>query len=353
MTYIIAEAGVNHNGSLDLARQLIDAAHEAGADAVKFQTFKAENLATATAAKADYQQRTTGAAQSQQAMLRQLELDAAAHRALIAHCQQRGITFLSSPFDLEALRFLDQDLRLPRLKLGSGEITNGPLLLAVAHTGKPLILSTGMATLGETEHALMLLAHGYASRERPTPEALRQAWADPAAQARMREQVTLLHCTTEYPAPLEQVHLRAMTTLRQAFGVAVGYSDHTPGITVPIAATALGATVIEKHFTLDQTLPGPDHRASLEPAQLRAMVQAIREVETALGDATKVPQPREWGNRSIARKSLIANQPIAQGERFTPENLGSKRPGHGISPMRYWEFLDTPAPRDLAPDEVL
>jgi len=355
MIEIIAEAGVNHNGSVEMALQLVDAAASAGANAVKFQTFKAENIITHSAPKARYQQQTTGGDESQYAMLQKLALSPEAHYEVAAHCRQRGIEFLSTPFDLEALAFLQQPaLGLRRLKLSSGEITNGPLLLAAARCGKPLILSTGMATLGEIEHALSVLAYGYlAPPQAPSWRAFQHAWASTQGQQRLREQVTLLHCTTEYPAPLSQVHLRAMHTLHQTFGLAVGYSDHTLGITVPIAAAALGAQVIEKHFTLDRSLPGPDHRASLEPESLQAMVQAIREVETALGLPFKSPQAAEWDNRELARKSLVALRPIAQGEAFTPDNLGCKRPGHGISPMEYWRLLNTPAPCALQADELL
>jgi len=353
--FIIAEAGVNHNGSHDMALALIDAAAEAGADAVKFQTFKAEAIAAAHAPKAGYQQQTTDAAESQLAMLRKLELDLDAHRKLMAHAQRRGIGFMSTPFDLASLRLLTHDLGLSRLKVPSGELTNVPLLYASAASGLPIILSTGMATLADVEQALAVLALGYLEPHHPRPslEAAHQAYASDEGQFVLRHQVALLHCTTEYPAPLEDVNLRVMDTLAAAFGLPVGYSDHTPGITVPIAAAARGAVIIEKHFTLDRTLPGPDHAASLEPAELAQMVTAIRQVETALGRPIKALMPSEAPNRPIARKSLVAARAIAPGEPFSPDNLTVKRPGSGINAARYWDYLGKPAPRAYAPDELI
>ena len=284
-TLIIAEAGVNHNGDLALARQLIDVAAEAGADLVKFQTFSADRLVTAHAKKADYQTQTTDAGESQHAMIRRLELTRDMHEALIAHCKSRGIQFFSTGFDPESIDLL-AELGLDRFKIPSGEITNLPYLRHVGRYGKPVILSTGMATLGEIEAAL---------------EVLEQAGTP-------RDRITVLHCNTEYPTPMADVNLRAMLTIRDAFGVAVGYSDHTSGIEVAIAAVALGATVIEKHFTLDRNLPGPDHKASLEPDELKAMVAAIRNIEQALGDGIKRPSASEAKNKPIARKSLVAAQ---------------------------------------------
>lgn len=327
---IIAEAGVNHNGYLDLAKRLIDVAAEAGADLVKFQTFSAERLATRSAPKADYQTRTTDQAQSQFAMLRQLELSAAMHDTLIAHCQARGIGFFSTGFDLDSLDYL-ASLGAGRFKIPSGEITNLPYLRHVGAFGKPIILSTGMATLGEIEAAL---------------EALETAGTP-------RSRITVLHCNTEYPTPMADVNLRAMVSIGQAFGVAVGYSDHTPGIEVPIAAVALGARVIEKHLTLNRNLPGPDHKASLEPDEFAAMVRAIRHIELALGDGIKRPSPSEAKNRSIARKSLVAARPIRAGEPFTPENVTAKRPGTGLSPMRWDEVMGRFAGRDYTDDELI
>ncbi|SEK59448.1 N-acetylneuraminate synthase [Ectothiorhodospira marina] len=329
-TTIIAEAGVNHNGDLELAKQLIDAAAEAGADLVKFQTFSAERLVTQSAPKADYQTRTTEKSESQFTMLRQLELDDEMHGALMAHCQERGIGFFSTGFDIPSLDYL-ASLGAERFKVPSGEITNLPYLRHIGSFSKPVILSTGMATLGEIEDAL---------------EALESAGTP-------RERITVLHCNTEYPTPMADVNLRAITRIRDAFGVAVGYSDHTPGIEVPIAAVARGATVIEKHLTLDRTLPGPDHKASLEPGEFTAMVRAIRNIEQALGDGIKRPSPSEMGNRPIARKSLVASGPIRTGEPFTPNNVTAKRPGTGISPMRWDEVIGRAATRDYAADEFI
>jgi N-acetylneuraminate synthase len=352
--FIIAEAGVNHNGSLPMAKELVDAAATAGADAVKFQTFKAGHLASGVAPKAGYQVRTTGASESQLEMLRRLELDAESHRELITHCGNKGIEFLSSPFDHESLDLLALTLDLRLLKLPSGEITNAPLLLKAARTGKPVILSTGMATLSDIETALGILAFGYTDREGTPGEAsFRAAYASPAGEKALRERVTLLHCTTEYPAPFAEVHLRAMATLAAAFGLPVGLSDHTTGIAVPIAAAALGAVVLEKHFTLNRNLPGPDHMASLEPDELREMVTSVRHVEQALGSPRKQPSPAELGNAAVARKSLVAARAIRIGELFSVDNLEVKRPGTGISPLRYWELLGVKAGRNYAADEVI
>lgn len=351
-TYIIAEAGVNHNGSLDLALELVDAAARAGADAVKFQTFKAANIASAGAGKAEYQKRTTDGEENQLAMLKRLELDEAAHLVLMGRCRERGIEFLSTPFDLESLDLLLK-LGVSRLKVPSGEITNGPLLLAVGASGLPVILSTGMADPGDIRAALGVLALGMTGGTDPGEAAFGRALASQAGQKALADRVVLLHCTTEYPAPLQDVNLRAMAAMRQEFGLPVGYSDHTQGLAVPTAAAALGACLIEKHFTLDRGLPGPDHKASLEPGELADMVAAVRAVELALGSPAKVPAPSELKNRPIARKSLVAARAIARGQVFTPENLTVKRPGTGISPLRYWEFLGRTAERNYAADEVI
>lgn len=352
--YIIAEAGVNHNGSLDLARKLIDVAVEAGADAVKFQTFKAETLVSKQAPKADYQKGTTSAEESQYDMIRKLELDQEAHRFLIKHCEKAGIQFLSTPFDFESVDFLANALNLPLLKIPSGEITNGPLLLKIAQTGKPSILSTGMSTLGEIEQALGVLAFGYLHQQStPSSKAFQVAYQSTAGQKVLASSVQLLHCTTEYPAPFAEVNLRAMDTLSLAFGLSVGYSDHTPGIALPIAAVARGAQIIEKHFTLDRNLPGPDHRASLEPAELREMIKSIRQVEKALGSPTKAPSLSEIKNLEVARKSLVAKKRIMAGEIFTEANLVAKRPGTGISPLRFWEVLGRKAIRNFEVDEAI
>lgn len=329
-TLVIAEAGVNHNGDLDLARQLIDVAADAGADLVKFQTFSASRQATRNARKADYQAAATDAAETQHDMLQRLELSEGAHRVLIAHCATRGIGFFSTGFDIECIDLL-VSLGMDRFKIPSGEITNLPYLRHVGRLRKPVILSTGMATLGEIDGAITVLELA------GTP----------------REQITVLHCNTDYPTPMQEVNLRAMCTMGQVLGVPVGYSDHTTGIEVPIAAVALGASMIEKHFTLSRQMPGPDHQASLEPDELKAMVSAIRNIERALGDGVKRPTPGELKNRPIARKSLVARQPIAAGERYSIENITAKRPGTGISPMRWDEVIGRPAPRAFATDELI
>ncbi len=353
-TYIIAEAGVNHNGSLEMAKKLIDAAAEAGADAVKFQTFRAEALVSATAPKAEYQKEATGAAESQFSMLKKLELDEAAHRALAAHCRARGIQFLSTPFDEESIELLDQRIGVPLIKVPSGEITNGPFLLKAAQTKKPIVLSTGMSTLAEVRTALGVLAFGYTSRgKKPSLAAFQDAYESKAGQRALQAKITLLHCTTEYPAPFSEVNLRAMDTMREAFGLPVGLSDHTQGIAISIAAAALGVSVIEKHFTLGRTLPGPDHKASLVPAELRELVISIREVEEALGSARKAPTKSELKNIPVARRSLVALRDIRRGERFTAGNLGSKRPGSGASPLRYWQMLGKKADKNYRKNELV
>lgn len=329
-TLVIAEAGVNHDGNLERAKRLIDAAAEAGADLVKFQTFNADQLVTATAGKAAYQAARSGADESQQAMLRRLQLTPAMHRELQAHCLLRRIGFFSTGFDLASLDLL-AELGLERFKIPSGEITNLPYLRHIGRLGKPLILSTGMSTLAEVAAALAALE----------------------AAGTSRRDVTVLHCNTEYPTPMPDVNLRAMLAIRDAFGVEVGYSDHTLGIEVAIAAVALGATVIEKHFTLDRTLPGPDHAASLEPVELAAMVRAIRNIEAALGDGIKRPSASELPNRAHVRKSLVAAHAIRRGEAFTAANLGVKRPGSGVSPMRFDEVIGRAAPRDFTTDEMI
>jgi N,N'-diacetyllegionaminate synthase len=327
---IIAEAGVNHDGVLADAHALVDAAADAGADVVKFQSFRAERLVTAAARKAAYQVRTTGSDDPQLAMLRALELSPEAHHALATHAAERGIAFLSSAFDSESLDFL-ATLHPSAVKVPSGELTNLPYLRHVARFGLPVILSTGMATLGEVETALDALERGGCAR---------------AA-------ITLLHCTTEYPAPMLDVNLRAMVVMQRAFGVRVGYSDHTAGIEVPVAAVALGATVIEKHLTLDCSRHGPDHAASLEPRDFAQMVRAIRNVERALGDGVKRPTASEYGNRAVARRSIVAARHIAAGEVFGDDNLTVKRPGTGLSPMLWDTVVGRVATRDFAPDEAV
>jgi N-acetylneuraminate synthase len=351
-TWIIAEAGVNHNGSVKLAKQLIDAAKDAGADAVKFQTFRADQVISRLAPKAEYQKKRTDSSESQLEMVRQLELNEQAHRILIEHCKKRGIQFLSTPFDLESVDLLARILDLPCLKLPSGDITNGPLLLQAARTGKRIILSTGMSTLGEIEEALGVLAFGYTkNRSRPSTKAFKAAYISQNGYLALRKKVKLLHCTTEYPAPFAAINLNALATLKTAFGLPVGFSDHTVGIAVSIAAVALGAVIIEKHVTLDKSLPGPDHIASIEPQELKDLVAAIRQVEMAMGSARKNIEECEMKNRVIARRSLFAAGPISKGEMFTAGNIALKRPGTGISPMQYWEWVGKPAAKNYQQDE--
>jgi N,N'-diacetyllegionaminate synthase len=329
-TLIIAEAGVNHNGDINLARELIDVAAEAGADFVKFQTFTADAISTPHAKKAEYQNETTDAGESQHAMIKRLELTREMHELLIEHCKLRGIQFFSTGFDTESIDLL-LEVGLDSFKIPSGEITNLPYLRYIGKLGKPVILSTGMATLHEIQVALEILEHGGISRS----------------------YITVLHCNTEYPTPMTDVNLRAMLTIRDAFDVQVGYSDHTLGIEIAIAAVALGATVIEKHFTLDRSQSGPDHQASLEPEELKAMVVAIRNIEKAMGDGVKRPSPSEAKNISIARKSLVAACAVFEGEVFSENNLAVKRPGTGLSPMRWDEVVGCKAPRDFEVDELI
>lgn len=350
-TYIIAEAGVNHNGSAKTAVQLIRAAKEAGADAVKFQTFKADKLATPSAGKADYQVKSTGSDESQMDMLRRLELDIATHQQLKSCCDSLSIDFLSTPFDSDSLNMLVNKLGVTRLKISSGDVTNAPLILQAARTKLPIILSTGMCTMADIEEALGVLAFGYLDGQSPARTGFRQAYYCAEGQKALADNVVLLHCTTEYPAPLAEVNLLAMNTLKAAFPVAVGYSDHTDGIAIPIAAAAMGARVIEKHFTLSRKLPGPDHRASLEPAELKQMIQSIRQVEVAWGSPVKAPSPSEVKNAAVARKQLVAAVAIKKGEIFTETNLTVKRAGGGLPPICLWELVGKRAERDYEPDE--
>lgn len=329
-TFIIAEAGVNHNGSLETAGKMIDAAVEAGADAVKFQTFRADKVVSKYAPKADYQKKTTDKDESQLEMLKKLEFDMDAHRELFAHCKRRNIVFMSTPFDFESIDLLN-GLGLEIFKIPSGEITNLPYLRRIGRLKKRVILSTGMADLGEIEDALDVLTDA----------------------GTLKGDITVLHCNTEYPAPYEEVNLSAMLTIRDAFKVKAGYSDHTKGIEVAIAAAALGASVIEKHFTLDRNMKGPDHKASLEPQGLKDMITAIRNVEKAFGDGTKRPFPSEVKNIGIVRKSIVAAQRIKKGEVFTEKNITVKRPGTGISPMEWDRIMGGIAARDFEEDELI
>ena len=325
--YIIAEAGVNHNGSFALACKLVDAAKNSGADCIKFQTFKAKNLVSKYAEKADYQKKTTGDS-SQQEMLKKLELSYDEFLQLKEYCKEMGITFLSTPFDFESIDFLNS-IDMEFWKVPSGEVTNLPYLVALAKTHKPVVMSTGMCEMKEIEDAVAVLKQ-YGTTN-----------------------ITLLHCNTEYPTPFEDVNLKAMQTMRDAFHLEVGYSDHTKGIEVPIAAVALGATVIEKHFTLDRNMEGPDHKASLEPQELAEMVCCIRNIEKALGTGDKTPTPSEKKNIVVARKSIVAKSKIKAGDTLTEDNVTVKRPGTGISPMKWFEVLGTKAVKDFDEDELI
>lgn len=352
-TYIIAEAGVNHNGSLPLALALVDAAAASGADAVKFQTFQAADLVTRTAPRAQYQRKGQDE-EDQFSLLRQLELTAEMHRAIVERCGERKIDFLSTPFDFASLGFLTRNFQMAYLKIASGEITNAPFLLAAAKVNLPIILSTGMSTMEEIEAALGVLAFGYTNWEsQPGREEFGKAFRSTMGQAVLKEKVKLLHCTTEYPAPYGEVNLLAMDALAERFLLPVGYSDHTEGIAVSLAAVARGAAVVEKHFTLDRTLQGPDHKASLEPGELTMLVAGIRQIEEALGSKNKAPTASEVNNRLIARKSLVAARDIAPGEIFTPDLLAIKRPATGISPYAYWEWLGKRAERHYRKDELI
>ena len=328
--FIIAEAGVNHNGSVDLAKQLIEVAVDSGADAVKFQTFKAESLVSKSAQKAGYQKETTDVSESQFDMIKKLELDVNTHKELIAYCQEKNIMFLSTPFDHDSINMLSE-LGLQIYKIPSGEITNLPYLKHIGSLSKQVILSTGMSTLEEVGDALTVLISAGTSKEN----------------------ITVLHANTMYPTPFEDVNLNAMLTIQQECGVTVGYSDHTLGIEVDIAAVAMGASIIEKHFTLDKTMDGPDHKASLDPGELRAMVLAIRNTEKALGSSEKKPSPSEIVNKDIARKSIVASRSIRKGEVLSVENIITKRPGTGINPMKWDEIIGTEVAKDFKKDELI
>ena len=328
--FVIAEAGVNHNGSIEIAKKLIDVAVEAGADAVKFQTFNVDNLVIRSAKKASYQKKNTDSSESQFQMLKKLELNKSAHKAIISYCKKKKIMFLSTPFDHKSIELLNS-LKMSIFKIPSGEITNLPHLRHIGQLGKDVILSTGMSTLKEIKNALSVLTGS------GTP----------------LEKITVLHATTEYPCPLDEVNLSAMKTISETFSVRVGYSDHTQGIEVSIAAVAMGATVIEKHFTIDREMEGPDHKASLEPEELKLMVQSIRNIELAYGNGDKKPTKSEINNKTHARKSIVAKRDIKKGQAFTVENISAKRPGNGISPMRWDEVLGRKAERNFSKDEPI
>ncbi len=329
-TFIIAEAGVNHNGSLDLAYKLIDAAKKAGVDAVKFQTFTADSLVSKNAKKADYQQKTTKTSESQYAMIKKLELSLNDHKKLIAYCKRKNIEFLSSPFDLESIDLL-VELGVTTFKIPSGEITNLPYLQKIGTLNKTTILSTGMSYLDEVSDAVKVLCEN----------------------GTQKEKITVLHCNTEYPTPFEDVNLNAMQTIKNLLNIKAGYSDHTNGVEIPVAAVALGARIIEKHFTIDKNMEGPDHKASLDPLELKQMVDAIRNIEKAMGNGIKCPSESEEKNKTIARKSIVATRPIKRGERFSANNVTTKRPGTGISPMLWDEIIGQVAAKDYNMDDMI
>ena len=328
-TIIIAEAGVNHNGSIELAKKLIDVACDAGADYVKFQTFRAKTLVTQTADKAEYQKNIKDVEESQFNMIKKLELNREAHLELIQYCEKKDISFLSAAFDLDSIDML-AELDIPLFKIPSGEITNLPYLRHIGGMGKPIIMSTGMSKLNEVQNAVNILM-----------------------KAGTKENISILHCNTEYPTPIEDVNLRAMLTIRDELGFPVGYSDHTIGIEIPIAAVAMGATIIEKHFTLDQSLPGPDHAASLEPNELKTMIEKIRNIENSFGDGVKIPSKSEIKNIPIARKSIVAKTLIKKGEIFSESNITTKRPGLGISPMEWNKLLGKQSKYDFEIDDLI
>ena len=353
--YIIAEAGVNHNGSVESAKQLIDIASESGADAVKFQTFRTSELLIPDTKKAPYQSNRTSSSETQFEMIQKYELSFEAFQYLCDYSKIRDIDFLSTPFDVPSLDFLVSGLDLRTIKIPSGEITNIPFLLDISRKAESILLSTGMSSLGEIEMALSVLAYGFLnpSTSIPNSQDLENVYSSSIGHQTVKERVTLLHCTTEYPAPFDSVNLRAIHTLRSAFGLPVGYSDHTEGINIPIAAVALGSTVIEKHFTLDKSLPGPDHSASLDPSELRAMCNSIRQIELSLGTGLKFPTCVEHKNKLAIRKSIVASQPIKEGDIFTLDNLTCKRPGNGIPPAMLWSLLGTRSTKAYRSNELI
>ena len=355
-TIIIAEAGVNHNGSLELAIELVKQAKQSGADYVKFQTFSSDRLASIHAPKAMYQKQTTnGASETQYDMLKRLELTASMHEKIYEECERQGIQFLSTPFDSDSLKYLDKNFAMDYIKLGSGEITNAPLLLDAAKTNKKIILSTGMATLQEIEDALSVIGFGYYSSitELPSKEKFKAVYQKHTVRELLSSKVSLLHCTTEYPTQKSDVNLNAMNTMRNHFNVECGYSDHTEGVDVALFAVAAGAHIIEKHFTLDKSLPGPDHKASLDAEQLKYMVSRIREVEFILGDGVKAPVKSELSNRLVARKGLKATQEIKKNQLFTEQNIMPKRPENGRSPFDYWELLNQKSTQEYTKDDAI
>lgn len=355
MTLIIAEAGVNHNGKKDLAFKLIDAANNAGANIVKFQTFKANNLVTKQAPMASYQISNTKNTDSQFDMLSKLELSREDHFELLDYCKKLDIEFLSTAFDSDSLKFLVEEVGLKRLKIPSGELTNAPFVLEHARTGCDLIVSTGCANLAEIESALGVIAFGLTASKtcEPNQSLFEEAYLSDEGQRALKSKVTLLHCTTEYPAPYSEINLRAIETLASTFRLPVGFSDHSTGISAPLASISLGVCILEKHFTLDKLLEGPDHKASLNPAELKEMINGIRQIELALGDGLKKPTISELRNRSVIRKSLVAQKLIKSGDVLTAENVAIKRPGDGITPYKYWDYLGESASKEYLPGDMI
>ena len=353
--FIIAEAGVNHNGSLILAKKLVRAAADSGADAVKFQTFKAESLVTEQTPQAKYQQVNMGRKTSQYAMLKKLELSHVAHIELAKYAQQIGIMFMSTAFDDTSLAFLTSKFKLPYLKVPSGEITNAPFLLLTSKQNLPIILSTGMSTLAEIREALGVLAFGFMHKKNAKPgiKAFRSAYASREGQDLLKKNVTILHCVSEYPTPVDQVNLNVIPALQKEFGVSVGFSDHTLGVFAPVAAVALGAKIIEKHLTLSRKLPGVDHRASLEPQEFKQMVAGVRKTEKMLGIALKRPQPCEIKNIPIVRKRLVAGSSIAKNEFFSADNVVAKRSLRGALPVQFWNITGLKSKRAYKKDEAI
>ena len=352
--FIIAEAGVNHNGDVDLAIQLVDIAANAGADAVKFQTYRADEIASPGAPKAAYQIETAGPGESQREMLQRLELPIDAYDIIANRCRLRGIEFMSTGFDVASVEMLIQKNGIQRIKIPSGEITNGPLLLASARSGLPIILSTGMSDLDDIERALSLIAYGILEfHAEPDETVLENILMRQDARDALRENVTVLQCTSQYPTPVEKINLRAMDVIAERFNTPIGLSDHSVGIVVPIVAAARGASIIEKHITIDRGLPGPDHAASLLPDELREMVEAIRMAELSLGIGEKIPTSSEEKMRRVVRRSLVAAREIEAGEEFDASNLTARRPGDGLSPLLYWEYLGRKASRNYAAEEQI
>ena len=352
-TLIIAEAGVNHNGSLAMAKQLVDAAKSVGADIIKFQTFTAENLVTKDAKQAEYQKNNTGVTESQYSMLKDLELSYENFKELNNYCKSVNIQFLSTAFDSGSLRFLVENCNMPFLKIPSGELTNLPFILEHAKTQKKIILSTGMSNLEEIKDAVRTVYFGYFSNEKPTIKSIRQFYNDSKNFESFRERLVVLHCTTEYPTPLDQINLNALKTIQSELNLKAGYSDHSADTFVGPLAVAAGAEIIEKHLTLDKSLPGPDHKASLDPFEFKELVSKIRQTEKILGSYCKEAQPCELKNIQVARKSLVANCAINEGFEFTKENLTIKRPGSGLPPKEIWDLLGQKAVRNYLEGELI